>query len=196
MQQAGWKSILIGTQPGSQSTRPSRCAILRHHRRHNLISKELLRPARCTCPVPMPPWVASVPRLTTCARARAIDRFATSLRCPHVTSPLRSRPASTHVSPTAINYRPNVPPKNEELYNTLSGLNGAAEQYVNLSRLQLALRGLAVEDAVTRVAVLGLNSQVGAQRLARLLVADPLAEKAEWERELEKDPEEGAVLLR
>ncbi|KAJ4346858.1 uncharacterized protein N0V89_010790 [Didymosphaeria variabile] len=109
---------------------------------------------------------------------------------------LRTRSASTHVSPTAINYRPNVPPRNEELYNALSGLSNAAEQYVNLSRLQLALRGLAVENAVTRVAVLGLNSQVGAQRLARLLVVDPLAEKAEWEKRLEKSPEEGAVLLR
>ncbi|KAJ4293332.1 hypothetical protein N0V90_008614 [Kalmusia sp. IMI 367209] len=150
----------------------------------------------------MPPWVASVPRLTTCSRAKAIDRFATLLRCRHAANPnssvlkLRIRSASTHVSPTAINYRPNVPPRNEELYNALSALNGSAEQYVNLSRLQLALRGLAVDNAVTRVAVLDLNSQVGAQQLARLLIADPLAEKAEWEKELEKSVEEGAVLLR
>lgn len=67
---------------------------------------------------------------------------------------------------------------------------------MNLSRLQLALRGLAVENAVTRVAVLGLNSQVGAQRLARLLIADPLAEKANWEEKLEKSLDGGAVLLR
>ena len=150
----------------------------------------------------MPPWVASVPRLTTCSRAKAIDRFATLLRCRHVANPKSSalklciRSASTHVSPTAINYRPNVPPRNEELYNALSALSGAAEQYVNLSRLQLALRGLAVDNAVTRVAVLDLNSQVGAQKLARLLIADPLSEKAEWEKELEKGAEEGAVLLR
>jgi hypothetical protein len=144
----------------------------------------------------MPPWVASVPRAIACSRANAIDRAAASLRCRQALHPLRTRCASTLVSPSAINYRPNVPPRNQELYNALSGLNGAAEQYVNLSRLQLALRGLAVENAVTRVAVLGLNSQVGAQRLARLLVADPLAEKAEWERALETSPEEGAVLLR
>ena len=137
-----------------------------------------------------------MPRLTTCSRAKAIDRLTTPLRCGLIANSFRARSASTHVSPTAINYRPNVPPRNEELYNALSGLNGAAEQYVNLSRLQLALRGLAVENAVTRVAVLGLNSQVGAQRLARLLVADPLVERAEWERTLEKRPDEGAVLLR
>ncbi|KAL5452456.1 hypothetical protein PMIN07_002131 [Paraphaeosphaeria minitans] len=144
----------------------------------------------------MPPWVASVPRAFPCSRAKAIDRVAASFRCPRAVHPLRTRCASTHVSPTAINYRPNVPPRNQELYNALSGLNGAAEQYVNLSRLQLALRGLAVENAVTRVAVLGLNSQIGAQRLARLLIADPLADDAYWERELENNPEEGAVLLR
>ncbi|KAF2448918.1 hypothetical protein P171DRAFT_407223 [Karstenula rhodostoma CBS 690.94] len=144
----------------------------------------------------MPPWVASVPRAIACSRAKAIDRVAASFRCRRAVHPLRTRSASTYVSPTAINYRPNVPPRNQELYNALSGLNGAAEQYANLGRLQLALRGLAVENAVTRVAVLGLNSQVGAQRLAKLLVADPLADKAGWERELEKSPEEGAVLLR
>ncbi|KAL1593817.1 hypothetical protein SLS60_010549 [Paraconiothyrium brasiliense] len=144
----------------------------------------------------MPPWVACVSRQAPCPRAKAIDRFAISLHCRHAALSLRIRSASTHVSPTAINYRPNVPPRNVELYNTLSGLNNAAEQYVNLSRLQLALSGLAGENAVTRVAVLGLKSQVGAQRLARLLVADPLADKAEWEKKLEKSPEEGAVLLR
>ena len=53
-----------------------------------------------------------------------------------------------------------------------------------------------MENAVTRVAVLGLDSQVGAQRLARLLVADPLKEKGAWEEELETNPEQGAVLLR
>lgn len=148
----------------------------------------------------MPPWVASAPRSITGSRVKAIDRIVPSLRCRYVASPpilnFRVRAASTHVSPTAINYRPNVPPRNEELYNALSGLDGAAERYVNLSRLQLALRGLAVENAVTRVAVLGLNSQIGAQQLARLLIADPLGDKEEWEGTLEKSPEEGAVLLR
>jgi hypothetical protein len=34
--------------------------------------------------------------------------------------------------------------------------------------------------------VLGLNSQVSAQRLARLLLADPLGAEETWEKELEK----------
>ncbi|USP72848.1 hypothetical protein yc1106_00122 [Curvularia clavata] len=150
----------------------------------------------------MPPWVASVPRLTLFRKTGSIDRIPLALRCRNVPNStctgLRARSASTHVSPTAINLRPNVPPRNKELYDALSALSGAAETYVNISRLQLALRGLAAQDAVTRVAVLGLNSQLSAQQLARLLVADPLAAEEQWERDLIKaaDGNENAVLLK
>ncbi|KAH6639047.1 hypothetical protein C7974DRAFT_125515 [Boeremia exigua] len=148
----------------------------------------------------MPPWVASAPRLSSLTKGRAIERLSPILRCRHATprSNLRVRSASTHVSPTAINLRPNIPPRNKELYDALSALSGAAETYVNISRLQLALGGLAAQDAVTRVAVLGLNSQVSAQRLARLLLADPLGNEEGWETELEKagGGNEGAVLLK
>lgn len=46
--------------------------------------------------------------------------------------------------------------------------------------------------------VLGLNSQLSAQRLARLLLADPLGAEERWEKELEKtgDGNERALLLR
>lgn len=149
---------------------------------------------------PMPPWVASVPRSTTLCSRRAIEPLANALRTRHARNPtsllLRFRAASTHVSPTAINYRPNIPPRNKELYDALSDLSGKAEQYANISRLQLALRGLAAENAVTRVAVLGLNSQGGARRLAKALLADPLAGEEGWEVVLEKGSEEGAVLIR
>jgi len=47
------------------------------------------------------------------------------------------------------------------LYDALSALSGAAETYVNLSRLQLALRGLEAQDAVTRVAGT-VQAQLGA----------------------------------
>lgn len=47
-------------------------------------------------------------------------------------------------------------------------------------------------------AVLGLSSQVSAQRLARLLLADPLGNEERWEKELEKagDGSDNAVLLK
>lgn len=104
----------------------------------------------------MPPWVASVPRLTIFRKTGSIDRLPLARRCRNVltsrSTNLRVRSASTHVSPTAINLRPHIPPRNKELYDALSALIGAAETYVNISRLQLALRGLAAQDAVTRVA--------------------------------------------
>ena len=46
--------------------------------------------------------------------------------------------------------------------------------------------------------VLGLNSQVSAQRLVRLLLADPLGNEEGWEKELEKagDGNQRAILLK
>jgi len=104
----------------------------------------------------MPPWVAFAPRLSSLINGRTIERVPVALRCRNAAKPschnLRVRSASTHVSPTAINLRPNIPQRNKELHDALSALSGAAETYVNISRLQLALRGLAAQDAVTRVA--------------------------------------------
>jgi hypothetical protein len=104
----------------------------------------------------MPPWVATVPRLSSLVNGRAIDRLPFTLCCRNVRKPssnyLRVRYASTHVAPTAIDLNPKIPSRNKELHHALSALSGAAETYVNISRLQLALRGLAAQDAVTRVA--------------------------------------------
>lgn len=79
-----------------------------------------------------------------------------------------------------------------ELENALLDLKKYAANYVNLSRLQLALLGLrqpAGEESV-RVAVLGVNNgQAGpsdaAKEVLRLLLADPLKDEQEWERRLE-----------
>ncbi|KAF2276453.1 uncharacterized protein EI97DRAFT_40285 [Westerdykella ornata] len=149
----------------------------------------------------MPPWVASVPRCSCFPRGRAIGRPLRSLapyNWPQFnTRFLRRQYATTLVSPTAINARPDVPSRNQELYNALTDLHKTAEQYVNLSRVQLALRGLAAQEPVMRIAVLSMDSQLHAQNLARLLLADPLGSVAQWEKELERlDIEEKPVLLR
>jgi hypothetical protein len=111
---------------------------------------------QCTPPSPMPPWVATVPRLSSLINGRATERLPAALRCRNAPKStfrnLRVRSASTQVSPTAINLRPNIPSRNKELHDALSALSGAAETYVNISRLQLALGGLAAQDAVIRVA--------------------------------------------
>ncbi|KAF2090716.1 hypothetical protein K490DRAFT_18170, partial [Saccharata proteae CBS 121410] len=109
----------------------------------------------------------------------------------------RRRHGSTLASTTAINAPSEVPPRLKELHVALDGLKSSAANYVNLSRLQLALRGLEARDPVVRIAVLSLDDQKAARRLVRLLLADPLAPAGRWERELEAGSEDGrGILLR
>ncbi|KZF20405.1 hypothetical protein L228DRAFT_250090 [Xylona heveae TC161] len=109
----------------------------------------------------------------------------------------QQRAAASHLaSTTAINVPKDVDLEVKQLYDALSDLKSHAANYVNLSRLQLALRGLENRDAVVRLAVLGLNDQSSARRLVRLLLADPLAAEGDWEKELEKiHREDGRGLL-
>lgn len=80
------------------------------------------------------------------------------------------------------------------LRQALIDLQKHAGSYVNISRLQLALRGLeqAAGQETIRVAILGLSdggsSLKTAKELLRLLVADPLKTEEEWERILVSDP--------
>lgn len=140
-----------------------------------------------------------MPHFTGALRRNGIGRLQSSLKHRSFIRPkfltFDRRYASAQVSPTAINVQPHIPARNEELYSALSKLNKEAEQYVNVSRVQLALRNLAAQDPVIRVAVLSLGSQLDAQRAVRLLLADPLGPKESWEDELEQ-ADERAVLLR
>jgi hypothetical protein len=127
------------------------------------VNFDIFTAQQCAYSSPMPPWVASVPRMTSLCSRRPLGRTSSASCYRHIVNQrslnvggrfphLRVRSASTHVAPIAINLRPNIPPRNQELYNALSALSGVAETYVNISRLQLALSGLAAQDAVTRVA--------------------------------------------
>lgn len=120
----------------------------------------------------MPPWVAALPRSTLLRTGRIIGKVQPALKCscrtltghspttfprssasfPRLPAARRIRYASTIVSPTTINLRPNIPPESKELYNALKTLRWAAKDYVNASRVDLALQGLTAQDAVTRVA--------------------------------------------
>jgi hypothetical protein len=129
------------------------------------------------------------------------------------------RKYSSTVSTTAIDARKPIPAAFQELHASLSDLEEEASIYINPSQLQLALRGLESENAVTRVAgtiasrqrrfsssnpyvvlmaviVLGVNGQRGACRLVRVLLADPLRPESEWERQLaDGDETDGRSLL-
>lgn len=94
----------------------------------------------------------------------------------------------------------------KDLYAALESLKTKAANHINLSQLPLILRGLESSDGgVTRVAVLAFGApQDTARKLVRLLLADPLGDKAGWE-DLVQQPasgvdgteaQSGAILLK
>ncbi|KAL8793316.1 MAG: hypothetical protein Q9195_004093 [Heterodermia aff. obscurata] len=109
----------------------------------------------------------------------------------------RSRRASA-ISPVSIvNGTKNILPVTQKIYDTLRALEQEAAAFTDLSQLQLALRGLESENAITRIAILGVNGTHDARRLARILLADPLDAEPAWEKQLAKtDNDERAILLR
>ncbi|KAI4170347.1 MAG: hypothetical protein LQ348_007124, partial [Seirophora lacunosa] len=112
-------------------------------------------------------------------------------------TPLSTRRTfSTITSVTAINAKKDIPPAFRELYHALSALKREAAVYTNLSQLELALRGLESENAVTRIAALGGADGRDTRRLVKVLLADPLAAEAEWEKQLSGlDSSDGRALL-
>ena len=74
-----------------------------------------------------------------------------SRQIPQLSRPSR-RHASTIASATAINAPVDVPIAFKDLHKSLQKLKNDAAVYTNLSRLQLALRGLESRNAVVRVA--------------------------------------------
>ncbi|KAL4926080.1 uncharacterized protein BDV17DRAFT_270421 [Aspergillus undulatus] len=84
-------------------------------------------------------------------------------------------------APSTAHIARHVPPRLRELYESLAHIQSAAPEEVNLSRLQLALRGLESEEPLLRVAVLGLNGVDAARKLVRLLLVDPLKGREDWE---------------
>ncbi|KAB8076494.1 hypothetical protein BDV29DRAFT_170063 [Aspergillus leporis] len=106
---------------------------------------------------------------------------------------LSSRPITT----SSVVHARHVPPRLRELYEALNQIQGVATEQVNISRLQLALRGLESEAPIIRVAVLGLNDATAARKLVRLLLADPLNTRESWEDALDaydSDPSQGLLI--
>lgn len=66
--------------------------------------------------------------------------------------PVRRRTASSLASSTAVTTAKAVPANVLELYEALLALKSQAAPYVNLSRVQLALRSLETTNPVVRIA--------------------------------------------
>ncbi len=121
---------------------------------------------------------------------------------------IQVRRHTNHASTTGSNSSAEAPvkiparPPRIELHEALSDLQKHAASYVNISRLQLALRGLdqPVGEETIRIAILGLadgGASLGkAKELARLLVADPLKVEEEWERILVSGQGSKPILLK
>ncbi|KAG9654903.1 hypothetical protein KCU64_g6895, partial [Aureobasidium melanogenum] len=124
------------------------------------------------------------------------------LACAHANSPYTSqrahiRHATNLASRTAINPPSNVPVENQQLYASLDRLKDIASDYVNQSRLQLALRGLETSRPTVRIGLLGLgrDGDVAARKLARVLLADALGDEGQWEKMLKQPSQDGKPLL-
>ena len=117
-----------------------------------------------------------------------------------------ARQQSNHAVGISIDHEHRVTNPIEEiptLKDALNDLQKRFRSYVNLSRLQLALRAIEQESGqeTIRIAILALTDQertsAKVRELVRLLLADPLKEEEEWERVLTADQDPGKpVLLR
>ncbi|TAQ91252.1 hypothetical protein B7494_g420 [Chlorociboria aeruginascens] len=113
----------------------------------------------------------------------------------------KTQQTATASSPTKSTKPPEPRLPRKELRDALLDLQDNAGSYVNLSRLQLAIRGLeqpAGEETI-RIAILGIADEgisLGkAKALLRLLLADPLKAEEEWERILISESPGGKPLL-
>ena len=96
-------------------------------------------------------FIASVLRPSSLCIACRRKAFTTNHVRFSLTRP-KHRNASTIVSVTAVNAKREVAPAFQILHAALKQLEKDAALFVNTSQLQLALRGLEGENAVTRVA--------------------------------------------
>jgi hypothetical protein len=116
---------------------------------------------------------------------------------------IRARRQLNIASATVADDSVKTPSQNprSELRDALLNLQKQAGSYINISRLQLALRGLEqpAGDETIRIAILGLehggDSMSKAKELLRILVADPLKTEEEWEQVLTEDQQGGKPLL-
>lgn len=86
-----------------------------------------------------------------CTVRNALHRARQRQASPHRFQRSARRPVSTISSVTAVNVKKDIPPAFRGLYDALSVLQNEAAVYANLSQIQLALRGLELENGITRV---------------------------------------------
>ncbi|KAI4228718.1 MAG: hypothetical protein L6R36_001408 [Xanthoria steineri] len=132
----------------------------------------------------------------SCCFRNAINPLRKAKRPAHRVPVSAPRRASTIASVTAVNAKKDIPHAFHPLYEALAAVQREAAVYSNLSQIQLALRGLESENAITRIAVLGGPDGTKTRRLVKALLADPLLPEQEWEKHLlSLDDSDGRALL-
>lgn len=116
-------------------------------------------------------------------RSQPTSSFGTATAAAATTTASTTTTTTAGASPT--------PDARRDLQDALQDLQKHAANYVNLSRVQLALNALRQDagDETVRVALLGLAdgpepAARTAKHVLRLLVADPLSPEQAWEKEL------------
>jgi hypothetical protein len=135
----------------------------------------------------------SPPRRSRRFRTRLLGQFR-----------IGGREQSTVSSTSSADVRSSRPPiePRDALRTALANLQSDAAGFVNISRLQLAIRGLEQEPGreTIRIGILGLadggESLKKAKELLRLLVVDPLKTEEEWEHILRDDEQARPVLIK
>ncbi|CZR69673.1 uncharacterized protein PAC_19573 [Phialocephala subalpina] len=144
--------------------------------------------------LPLPPQTRQICPICSISRT-SWPQFKRPRPSPIPQNRITVRRQSNVPSASAIDTLPKPSPKaaRAALRDALLDLQKNAGSYVNISRLQLALRGLEQEagDETIRIAILGIadsgSSLKKAKDLLRLLIADPLKTEEEWERILAQD---------
>jgi hypothetical protein len=171
----------------------------------------------------MPPRLSRITTRLPRTKASSIDTSSRQL-CPICTFSRELRRPSSRKSPKLVELpqlpyhrisrrrqtiaHGNLSPRNskgllarEQLRDALQALQRDAPSFVNISRLQLALRGLQQPEGeeTIRIAILSLAdggvSSRKAKQLARVLLADPLKPEEEWERTLLADDASSRPIL-
>lgn len=97
-------------------------------------------------------WPKSVYVCPSCCLRNAINPLRKAKRPAHRVPVPAQRRASTIASVTAVNAKKDIPHAFHPLYEALAAVQREAAVYSNLSQIQLALRGLESDNAITRIA--------------------------------------------
>ncbi|KAI1753607.1 hypothetical protein F4782DRAFT_539616 [Xylaria castorea] len=127
-----------------------------------------------------------------CSLSRDLGRAQVARHPKKRASLAHARRFETTIATTPVDAKIEKIDPRKELESILLNLQKHAANYVNLSRLQLALNGLRQKpgDESIRVAILGLTDGSAptntAKEVLRLLLSDPLKEPEAWEQEIEQ----------